>query len=73
MAKIAPQVLESLARIGFAEKPLMAWLEERLNEHKEKLMYQMDEAQMRVFQGRAQELDELRSLIKAAPELLRKA
>lgn len=73
MAKIAPQVLESMARIGYAEKHLMDWLEERLNEYKEKLMYQTDEAQMRVFQGRAQELTELRSLIKSAPELLRKA
>lgn len=73
MAKIAPQVLESLARIGFAEKPLVDWLDERLNEHKERLMYQTDEAQMRVFQGRAQELAELRVLIRTASELLRKA
>lgn len=73
MAKIVPQVLESMARIGFAEKPLMDWLEERLKEHQDRLMYQTDEAQMRVFQGRAQELAELRVLIKSAPELLRKA
>lgn len=73
MAKIAPQVLESLARISFAEKPLVDWLDERLNECKERLMYQTDEVQMRVLQGRAQELAELRVLIRTAPELLRKA
>lgn len=73
MAKIAHQVLESMARIGYAEKHLMDWLDERLNEHKEKLMYQTDDVQLRVFQGRTQELAELRNLIKNAPELLGKA
>lgn len=73
MAKIDTQVLESLARIGYAEKRLMDWLDERLNEHKERLMQQTDDVQMRILQGRAQELAELRVLIKTAPELLRKA
>lgn len=73
MAKIDHQVLESLARIGYVEKRLMDWLDERLNEHKERLMQQTDDVQMRILQGRAQELAELRVLIKTAPEVLRKA
>lgn len=73
MAKTPPQVLESMARIGFAEKPLMDWLDERLADLMEKMLYQPDEAQLRVLQGRAQELTELRKQIKNAPELLRKA
>lgn len=71
--KIDPRVLESMARIGMSEKPFMDWLEGRLCESKDRLMYQTDEAQMRVFQGRSQELAELRALIKTAPDLLRKA
>lgn len=73
MAKVAPQVLESLARIGYAEKPLMDWLEERLKDYQDRIMHQTDEVQLRILQGRAQELAEIRVLIKTAPELCRKA
>ena len=73
MAKVAPVILEALARVGYSEKQLMDWLDERLVEYKDRIMFQTDEVQMRILQGRAQELAELRGLIKTAPELLRKA
>lgn len=73
MAKIALPVLESLARIGHSDKVLMDWVEARLNEYQEKLMHQTDDVQLRILQGRAQELAEIRNLIKTAPELCRKA
>jgi len=73
MAKIPTPVLESLARIGFAEKQLMDWFDDRLREYQDRIMYQSDEVQLRILQGRAQELADIRVLIKNAPELCRKA
>lgn len=69
----SPQVFESLARIGYSEKPLVDWITERLAEYQERMMFQADDVQMRILQGRAQELAEIRALIRKAPEILRKA
>ena len=44
-----------------------------IEEAKDQIMFQTDEAQLRISQGRAQKLSELRTLIKTAPEMLRKA
>ena len=71
--KVSPQVLESLARIGYSEKPLVDHLNLKLDELKSKLLFQTDIVQMRILQGRAQEISELCELIKTAPELVRKA
>jgi len=73
MAKISSHVLESLARIGFSEKPFMEWLDTELEAVKEQIMFQTDEVQLRISQGRAQKLSEIRALIRTAPEMLRKA
>lgn len=51
----------------------MDWLDARLVEYQSKIMFQTDEVQLRILQGRAQELAELRGFIKDAPDLLRKA
>lgn len=73
MAKVDPAVLESMARIGFSEKTLIDWLDARLKDYQDRIMFQTDKVQLRILQGRAQELAELRVLIKTAPDLLRKA
>lgn len=73
MIKPNPQVIGALARIGYSEKVLVDWMDESLAELKEKVMFQTDEVQLRILQGRAQELSEIRELIKKAPELARKA
>lgn len=73
MARVPKHVLESFSRIGFNEKPFMDWLDTEIEEAKDQIMFQTDEAQLRISQGRAQKLSELRTLIKTAPEMLRKA
>lgn len=73
MAKIPTQVLESLARIGHAEKPFVDWLDENISALQNGVVFQPDETQLRILQGRAQALMELKKYIKEAPELLRKA
>lgn len=73
MATIPQQVLESFARIGYSEKPLMAWLEERLREYDRRNRFQPDDVQLRISQGRAQELSDILDMARTAPELLRKA
>ena len=71
--RVDKSVLEALARIGFSEKPLVDYLNAKLDDMKYKVVFQADEVQTRILQGRAQELSELCELIKNAPELLRKA
>ena len=73
MLKPDRQVLESLARIGFSEKPFVDWLDASLEDAQSRLVSQVDEVQMRILQGRAQGMMELKKLIKEAPELCRKA
>lgn len=73
MAKIQTQVLESLARIGYSEKPFVDWLDVSISALQDQAVYQPDETQLRILQGRAQALMELKKYIKEAPELLRKA
>lgn len=73
MAKIASHTLEALARIRFSEKQLVDWVRERRDEYREKLELQTDDVQLRILQGRAQELTSILDLIEQAPELLRKA
>lgn len=73
MAHVPENILESLARIGYSEKPLMEWFDERLAGYDKSNRQQTDDVQLRISQGRAQELAELRDLIKKAPELCRKA
>jgi len=73
MAKVSKEVMESMARIGFNEKPFVDWLDAELSDLKDQVMFQTDDVQMRISQGRAQKLAEIRSLIKTAPEMLRKA
>lgn len=73
MAKVDNKVLESMARMRFAEKAFCDWLDERLAGYQTSIMFQTDEVQMRIMQGRAQELAEIRHLIKEAPDLVRKA
>lgn len=73
MAQISAQVLESMARIGYAEKPFMDYLSTQISELQESIMYQNDDVQLRILQGRAQELSKLRKLIKEAPDMARKA
>lgn len=73
MAQIPDSVLESLARIGYSEKHLVDWLDERLAGYDKVNRLQTDDVQLRISQGRAQELAELRDLIKKAPDLRRKA
>lgn len=73
MAQISAQVLDSMARIGYAEKPFMDYLSTQISELQESIMYQNDDVQLRILQGRAQELSKLRKLIKEAPDMARKA
>lgn len=73
MAQIPAQVLESMARIGYAEKPFVDYLDAQIEELKEGIMFQNDDVQLRILQGRAQELSKLRKSIKEAPNTLRKA
>lgn len=73
MAQISSQALDSLARIGYAEKPFMDYLDVQISELQEGIMFQTDDVQLRILQGRAQELHRLRKLIKEAPGMARKA
>jgi len=73
MAQIPDNVLEALARIGYAEKPLMNWLTERLAGYDKNNRLQTDDVQLRISQGRAQELAEILELVKKAPDICRKA
>jgi len=73
MAQVPDNILEALARIGYAEKPLMNWLTERLKDMQDRMMFQTDEVQLRILQGRAQELAEILELVKKSPEICRKA
>lgn len=68
MAKTTQAVLESMARIGFSEKPFMDYLEAELSELKDMVVSQPDETQLRILQGRAQQARALIELIKKAPE-----
>ena len=62
-----------MARIGYAEKPFVDYLDVRILELKEDMMFQNDDVQLRILQGRAQELSKLRELIRKAPDMARKA
>jgi len=73
MAHVPDNVLEALARIGFTEKPLMNWLTERLAGYDKSNRLQTDDVQLRISQGRAQELAEILELVKKAPDICRKA
>lgn len=73
MAKIAQKVLESMARMRFAEKDFCDWLDEKLAGYQTSIMFQTDEVQLRILQGRAQELAEIRNTMKEASDLARKA
>lgn len=73
MVKPDKPTYESLARIGFSEKPFADYLDALINEAKETMMYQQDEIQLRISQGRAQAFSELRVRIKEAPDVVRKA
>lgn len=73
MAQISANTLESMARIGYSEKPFMDYLDVQLTELQESIMFQTDDVQVRILQGRAQELYRLRKLIKEAPDMARKA
>lgn len=68
MAKATQAALESMARIGYAEKPFMDYLEAELSELKDMVVLQPDETQLRILQGRAQQVRALLELIKKAPE-----
>jgi len=67
------KVFESAARIGFNEKPFVDFIDAALTEATTGLINQVDEVQLRILQGRAQVLNELKKLIRESPELLRKA
>ena len=73
MAKVDKNVLESMARIGFAEKPFVDWVDAKIADTLENMIHQTDEVQLRILQGRAQAYGELKKLIKEAPDVLRKA
>lgn len=73
MAQISAQALESMARIGYSEKPFTDYLDVQISELQESIMFQTDDVQLRILQGRAQELHRLRKLIKEAPDMARKA
>lgn len=73
MIKPDKAVYESMARIGFSEKPFVDFMVAVVAEAKDLLMYQNDETQLRILQGRAQAYSELLARIKEAPETLRKA
>lgn len=64
---------ESMARIGATEKPFMDWLDANLTDLQAGVVMQADETQLRILQGRAQLLIELKKLINGAPSMFRKA
>lgn len=73
MAKPVIQVYESAARISFNEKPFMDYLDQRIAELTNLVVYQEDSDRTRIMQGRAQELIELKKLFQDAPAVARKA
>jgi len=73
MVKPDRQALEVMARLGYDAKAFVEFLKARLVEYDENLRNQPDEVQLRILQGRAQEVSGILDLINKAPELIRKA
>lgn len=68
MAKPSQLTFESMARIGMSEKPYTDYLSAELSDVTDMMVSQVDETQLRILQGRAQQLRTLIELIRKAPE-----
>jgi hypothetical protein len=71
--KVDIPTLEVLASVHLHQPKFVEWLESRLARHRDEALSARDEIDVRLAQGRGQELANIIKLMKDANETLRKA